>query len=343
MNRQNNRRTGRSPIEKVAITQLQGFSIFRARARALSRKDETMNSQLTRRNIMKAGIKTSVVATLATVFPLSLSAETHRELKHVLFFTRSAGFEHSVIRRNGDELGHAEKILIELGKKHGFIVTATKDGSVFDDDLNRYDAIVFYTSGDLTKGGRSKKPPMSTMGKENLLAAIRSGVGFVGSHCASDTFHSEGDRFLTQEKKDLYIEMLGGEFIRHGKQQIAHMRVVDPTFPGMKVAGHGFDMHEEWYSLKNFAPDLHVLLVNETEGMEGKDYDRPPYPATWARMHGKGRVFFTSMGHREDVWTNPTFQSILVGGIHWATGVVDAEISSNIKEVTVDADVMPKR
>ena len=67
-----------------------------------------MNSQLTRRNIMKTGIKTSVVATLATVFPLSLSAETQRELKHVLFFTRSAGFEHSVIRRNGDELGHAK-------------------------------------------------------------------------------------------------------------------------------------------------------------------------------------------------------------------------------------------
>ena len=301
-----------------------------------------MTIRFTRRAILENGIRAGAAATLATVCTSRLSGETKGDQKRVLFFTRSAGFEHSVIRRKGEELGHAEKVLIELGMNHGFMVTATKDGSVFDEDLAKFDTICFYTSGDLTKGGRSEKPPMSAKGKANLLDAITSGVGFVGSHCASDTFHSEGDRFMTQDEKDPYIEMLGGEFIRHGKQQTAHMRVVNLTFPGMEVAGKGFDMHEEWYSLKNFAPDLHVLLVNGTEGMEGKDYDRPPFPATWARMHGKGRVFYTSMGHREDVWTNPTFQSILVGGIHWAAGMVDAEIPRNIDDVTPGAAVMPK-
>ena len=43
----------------------------------------------------------------------------------------------------------------------------------------------------------------------------------------------------------------------------------------------------------------------------------PPYPATWARMHGKGRVFYTSMGHREDVWTNEKFQQVALGGFSW--------------------------
>ena len=47
--------------------------------------------------------------------------------------------------------------------------------------------------------------------------------------------------------------------------------------------------------------------------MEGPSYKRPPYPSTWARMHGKGRVFYTSMGHREDVWTSPEFQAVLIG------------------------------
>ncbi len=56
-------------------------------------------------------------------------------------------------------------------------------------------------------------------------------------------------------------------------------------------------------------------LVQETNGMKDADYDRPPYPATWARKHGEGRVFYTSMGHREDVWTNPIFESILIGGL----------------------------
>lgn len=115
---------------------------------------------------------------------------------------------------------------------------------------------------------------------------------------------------------------------------------VDAEFPGMKATGEGFDMHEESHSLKSFAPDLHVLLVNETAGIEGKDYDRAPFPVTWARLHGKGLVFCTSMDHREDLWTNPVFQSILVGGIHRALGTADTEIPSNLKEATPTTSVL---
>ena len=68
--------------------------------------------------------------------------------------------------------------------------------------------------------------------------------------------------------------------------------------------------------------------------MKGDMYQRPPFPATWARMHGKGRVFFCSMGHREDVWTNKTFQQILLGGIAWSLGNVDADTTPNVKKVT---------
>ena len=57
--------------------------------------------------------------------------------------------------------------------------------------------------------------------------------------------------------------------------------------------------------------------------MKGEDYQRPNFPATWARMHGKGRVFYTSLGHRDDVWTNPVFQNLLVGALSWATGQVE--------------------
>jgi hypothetical protein len=67
-------------------------------------------------------------------------------------------------------------------------------------------------------------------------------------------------------------------------------------------------------------------------------YQRPPYPATWARLHGKGRVFYTSMGHREDVWTNSIFQQIILGGIAWALRNVDADVTPNIATVTPHAD-----
>src|SRR4051812_33675774 len=68
--------------------------------------------------------------------------------------------------------------------------------------------------------------------------------------------------------------------------------------------------------------------------MTGGRSQRPPYPSTWARLHGKGRVFYTSMGHREDVWTNPGFQDILFGGIGWATGNIEASVAANIDSVT---------
>jgi type 1 glutamine amidotransferase len=136
--------------------------------------------------------------------------------------------------------------------------------------------------------------------------------------------------------------MVGGEFARHGEQQASRMHVVDPHFLGMKGLDD-FELKEEWYSLKNFAPDLHVLLVQITEGMKNLDYQRPNYPATWAHKYEKGRVFFTSMGHREDVWQNEIFQQILLGGLSWALGNVEADIAPNLEKVAPHASELPQQ
>jgi type 1 glutamine amidotransferase len=209
--------------------------------------------------------------------------------------------------------------------------------------LKTFDAFFFYTTGDLTQPGEDKNPPMSKDGKEALVEAIRAGKGFVGTHSASDTFHSLGEGFATQPaaERDAYIQMLGGEFIRHGPQQEASLKVASPLFPGCKELGREFRLKDEWYSLKNFATDLHVILAQVTQGMEGTDYQRPDYPATWARLHGKGRVFYTSMGHRDDVWTNPTFQAVLLGGLAWALGNVKAKTPPNLSAVTPKAETIP--
>jgi type 1 glutamine amidotransferase len=71
----------------------------------------------------------------------------------------------------------------------------------------------------------------------------------------------------------------------------------------------------------------------ETAGMEGSDYQRPPYPIAWARLHGKGRVAYNAMGHREDVWDSEAFQSMLVGALKWAGGLVDADVTPNLEQV----------
>ena len=306
---------------------------------------------MNRRDLLtRAGLATAGLG--LSQFPLGWAAVAGAPKRRILFFTKSSGYEHAAIKRGpGGELGFAEKHLTSLGEKHGFEVTCTKDGSVFTaENLAKYDAFFFYTTGDLTTAGTDKNPPMSPDGKAAFLEAIRNGKGFLGTHSATDTFHTQPDppdrsnRFLNHgDRVDPYVAMIGGEFIRHGPQQKAKMTVADPAFPGMKAAGPGYEMHEEWYSIKDFRKDLHVLLIQETAGMNGTDYQRPPFPATWARRHGRGRVFYTSMGHREDVWTNPIFESILLGGISWAVGKVKADVKPNIDKVTPQAWVIPPK
>ncbi len=295
-----------------------------------------------------------IIRTAAATLGIALSgyaADSNKARKKILFFSKSSGYEHSIIKRKGSELSFGEKILDDLGPKNGIEFTFSKDGSLFTPEyLAGFDAYFFYTTGDLTASGTDKNPPMTPAGKKAFLDAIHSGKGFIGTHSASDTFHTdEPDGFDTKnrapryknygQKADPYVRMLGAEFIIHDKQQTAKMHVVDPKFPGMPQ--EDFSVMEEWYSLKDFSDDLHVLLVQETEGMSGAPYQRPSYPATWARMHGKGRVFYTSMGHREDVWTSPLYQKMLFGGIAWAVGNMKASIKPNLHETAPGCQTLP--
>lgn len=304
-----------------------------------------------------------ILRTGAAAFGLSLSGLSSSAFdipgkpKRVLFFSKSSGYEHDMIKRKNGMRSKAENILAELGDKHGIDFSFSKDGSLFTPDyLAQFDAFFFYTTGVLTEPGTDKNPPMTPEGKQAFLDAIKNGKGFIGTHSAADTFHTGEGKGVGEgkaptryanygDKADPYVLMLGGEFIRHGSQQKAHQRCVDKKFPGMSAVPDDFGPQEEWYSLKDFAPNLHVLLVQETGGMKktGPDvvYDRPPYPSTWARMYGEGRVFYTSMGHRDDVWTNPVFQSVLMGGLGWAVRNLDADVTPNIKEVTPGAWELP--
>jgi type 1 glutamine amidotransferase len=285
----------------------------------------------------------SSLAAVAAALAVSHNAQAGDAPKKILFFSKSAGFQHDMIKEKGGQPSDAQKILAELGRKNNFQFTFTKDGSVFTpENIAQYDAFFFYTTGDLTQPGTDKNPPMSKEGKAAFLEAIHNGKGFIGTHSATDTFHSRDDA-----DPDPYIKMIGAEFIIHGSQQAAHQIVADRNFPGMSAVPDDFGPLEEWYSMKDFQPNLHVLLVQDTSAMKrdaGGDragYDRPNYPSTWAREYGKGRVFYTSMGHRLDVWTSPVFQSVLVGGINWAVGNVKADVTPNLKQAAPEANVLP--
>jgi type 1 glutamine amidotransferase len=336
--------------------------------------------EMNRRNLLKTVGAGAAAVAISPFLNGSLLADTAAGggKKKILFFTKSSGFQHSTItRKSPGELSFAEKLLTEFGGKNGFEVTCSKDGSLFTPEyLAGFDALAFYTTGDLTKdsdknimipklgadgkpekdakgkpvmekGPLMKEPGMGEAGKKAFLEAIHNGKGFIAFHCGSDTFHGKAqhhqagemlrDSVEGKDEFDPYIQMLGGEFIIHGAQQPALLKVIDPKFPGA-AAFEGANFPEEWYSLKNFAPDLHVVIAQHCESMKGPMYQRQPYPETWAHMYGKGRVFYTSMGHREDVWTKPEFQALVIGAMRWITGQVEVDVTPNIKEATPEAD-----
>jgi type 1 glutamine amidotransferase len=273
----------------------------------------------------------------------------------VLYFTKSAGYEHSVVKWVNNQPGssYSERVLTTLAGEHNFVFTFSKDAALFSPEyLAQFDVVMFYTSGDLFSVGEDGAPGMTAAGKQALFDAIAGGKGFVGLHSASDSFHTfehgagnPSDRHhryeLHGDDSDPYVKFLGGEFINHDVQQVANARVADPAFPGMQGLGGTLSVMEEWYSLKEFAPNLHATLVMDTKGMEGVDYQRPSYPLAWARSYGKGRVYYNAMGHREDIWDNPKFQEMVIGAIAWAGGRKKADVTPNLKEVAPDANTLP--
>jgi hypothetical protein len=302
------------------------------------------NSAPTRREILRGMAMGTALALAPPVFAA--------RKKSILLFTKSSGFEHDVIKIKDGQPSVVEVTVRSLGERYGFDVDATKDGRIFDSqELRSHHAVFFFTTGDLTQSGTDQQPPMSPQGKQALLDAVHDGLGFVGAHAASDTFHTQPDaedrhtRYAAYgENSDPYLRMIGGEFIIHGRDprlQTANLIVNDPKFPGLEGVTSPVPFNEEWYSMKDFQPDLHVILTLDTNGMKGEPYQRPPYPVTWARRHGRGLVFYTAMGDLAQNWQIPFFVNVVGGGIRWAIGDASAALDQNLIKVAPGYSTIP--
>lgn len=188
--------------------------------------------------------------------------------------------------------------------------------------LKNYDAVVFAsTTGDL---------PLPD--KQGFLDWIAAGKGFVGVHAATDTFHGFAP----------FIAMLGGEFKTHGPQVTVECLNQDPKHAACSHLPARWTVFDEIYQLKSFEKSkVHGLLNLEKLMLTGEDVKANKatpgdYPIAWTKTHGKGRVFYTSLGHREDMWdpaytdkdgrknspeTAKLFQQHLLNGILWSLGL----------------------
>lgn len=225
---------------------------------------------------------------------------SHAKPKKLLVVTVTKGFKHQSIST-------AEKVIEELGKiNQNFMV----DYARTDEDLalkmtakalQMYDGVVFAnTTGDL---------PLPD--KNAFLEWIKAGNAFIGIHAATDTFHGFQP----------FIEMIGGEFSAHGPQLKVSMISHDENHAATKHFGKTTEIFDEIYVFKNFQKDkVRVLLsLDKNPNKNDKEnFDKPGfYPLAWCRKYGKGRVFYTALGHREDVLQSEIFKTHLLGGILW--------------------------
>ena len=260
----------------------------------------------------------------------------------ILVYTHSEGFEHEPAKMENGTTGTGRALKTYFADKKIEIVE-TQDGSIFDGDLAPFDAFVFYTQGNLlgknTLNNENAKP-MTADGLQKMIAAVKTGKGFVGIHSATDS-HC-GDALKSEDGVDLFTKFIGARFTGHGDQQTATLTIVQPTaFPSLKDAGESITTRDEWYAMNRFNTDMHVVLIQETEGMQGRDYARPPFPTTWIRKEGEGRVGYTSFAH-DNRYFDDSVQRI--GDIiEWAVGRFEADTTPNIEKVTPGYAEMPPR
>src|SRR5258706_1256518 len=294
-------------------------------------------------------------ALTATTAGLALSHRSSAEQKKsLLVFTKSSGFEHEVVKRKDGKLSIAETVITDLGEKNGFEVTCSKDGRIFDSkDFQAHQAVFFFTTGDLTQSGTDKNPPMSPAGKQALLSSIEQSRRFVGCPADSHTVHTPPDpsdlsnRYIAHgAQSDPYLRMLGAEFIVHARDprlQTADITIHDPSFPGLAGVQSPVSFNEEWYSLKDFATDMHVIATVNTKMLKNACYERSPYPVVWTRMNGNGRGFFTALGDRPESWQNPFHVNRLSGGIRWSLDEAKTDLSQNLPAAAPGyAEIPPK-
>jgi len=159
--------------------------------------------------------------------------------------------------------------------------------------------------------------------RADLLAFVHDeGKGFVAAHTALTAFESWPE----------FGELLGGRFDGHPWGNVeGSVLNEEPTFPATKHFPATLTIKDEFYRPKDFSRDkIDVLLRLDTSKLQtlrpmgGEHSD--DVPLAWAKMYGKGRVFYSSFAHDASTWDNPDVQKMYFEAIKWALGMTDGEV-----------------
>jgi hypothetical protein len=242
-------------------------------------------------------------------------------LKHILVIGQTKGFEHdsvpegmAAVYNMGHDTGLWEAT---LRTDTELITKKTLDRNARN--LDYFDAIVFVsTTGELDLDDAQKKDMMSFIKDE--------GKGFVGVHAALDTNY----------KWPEYGEMIGGWFDQHPWFTFnAPIINEDPSFPAVRHFPAAFIKYDEIYQPKEWSRDkVHVLLSLDPTKL---NYENNPrvhrtdrdFAVAWDKMYGKGRVFYSTLGHTQESWSDPDIRKMYFEAIRWVLGMTEGSTASH--------------
>jgi uncharacterized protein len=225
----------------------------------------------------------------------------------LLLFEKINGF------RDDPSVNAAHAALLDMAKRKGWAVVATdKGGAINPATLRQFDAVIWNNiSGDV----------LTLSQRQALKQYLEQGGGFVAVH------GSGGDPAYFW---DWYADkLIGARFKGHPmspQYQDARVVVADPKHPIAKALPGEWVMNDEWYSFRTnprAAGARVILTLDESTykpaGMMGQDLRMGgDHPIAWTNCLGKGRAFYSAIGHRPETYVQPQHVALLEAAISWA-------------------------
>ena len=232
---------------------------------------------------------------LHPVAPLAAEAAAS-DLPHVMVFTRTRGYRHASI-----PLGVATVQAIGKGR---WVTEHTEDPAWFSPtNLANCKAVVFLsTTGDVLPG------PQQQAFEEYIMG----GGGFVGVHAAADTEYDWA----------WYGGLVGAWFRDHTRVCANDVHVERPQDVSMRGLPDPWHRDDEWYAFRTNPRGKVEVLASIDDKQTGDSNMGGDHPIAWKHDVGKGRSWYTAMGHTKESYSDPRFQQHVLGGILWAAGLV---------------------
>ncbi|MCU0324032.1 MAG: ThuA domain-containing protein [Spirosomaceae bacterium] len=249
-------------------------------------------------------------------FPVSYetdapSIEFSTDKPAILLFSKTTGFRHA------SSIDASKPIIADLAKKNGWFLYETEEGGVFNtQQLSKFKTVIFNNSTGRVLNDEQQKV---------LEQYVENGGNLIGIHGAGDNSH----------EWDWYVKnLLGAEFSHHPiKPQFQKTDVLQDAQADSLITAQipqPWSHTDEWYvffenprkkgfsilytingEMINPSGNIPLLASDKNFGM-GKDH-----PVVWCKQIGKGKTFYTSMGHDESTWKDQSFVQLIENGIKW--------------------------